>query len=429
MAVGFSRVSCFLAAVLCSSDALRRQAERARQHVSDDGGDLRKGADFYGRSNRDTQAYLNGTTNDKWKYGQGWKDIFVGVVKALGRTGVEVDDHDGPVPGPGPGNEFAHGESIGLVSAKVTMDKSQILKLPSQFRTGLFRCGTSSRCPELKAAIRVSDTFTSMTNLMRLAIKINTNVGEVDFVTTETFKSFPIGTRDEMGAIAYSMVHGFPAAIQKFPAEFGKLGAATAVMQGNANLTRRFGALGKNYYTMIPFRLGSAGSKAGAFKMRLVAQQRPSFPGTGILPKQEYKNNMRDQFVENVEAGEQRFSFEIQVASDPSHEINDASLAWNETSAPWIRMGDVVIPRQTFKKPVTSGNVVGSGLWVKKFMRRGPPFNSKELLFYPGSVAHPPVGDIGHFRQWLYPIYDKERQAVLLGKRGGSFAVCPWTQI
>merc|ERR1712127_1070564 len=111
------------------------------------------------------------------------------------------------------------------------------------------------------------------------------------------------------------------------------------------------------------------------------------------------------------------FSFEIQVATNTAdHKINDAYTEWNETSAPWIRMGTVEIPRQSFTSPVTVGNVVGSGLWVGG----KAAFNSKELVFLPGNAAHPPLGDIGSFRSYLYPIYDRARQVHLLQKPGGA---------
>jgi len=116
MAVGFSRVSCVLAALLCRGEALRRQAEKNRQQ--DERGALLKGVDYYGRSSRDTQTYLKDTTGSasKWQYGPNWKDSFIGAMKKIGRTGVDVDDHDG--------TPIGNGESIGLVAATLTLDKA-----------------------------------------------------------------------------------------------------------------------------------------------------------------------------------------------------------------------------------------------------------------------------------------------------------------
>lgn len=420
MAVGFSRVSCLIAAFLCRGDALRRKSDKEGQESSDERSALLKGVDYGGRSSRETQAYLKDTTGSarEWRYGPNWKDSFVGALKGLGRTGVEVDDHDG--------TPIGNGESIGLVAATLTLDKSQINKLPPQFQTGLFSLCGSSTCPKMKAAIRMSHTNAASLDLMRISLKVNTKIGEVDFTTTETLKGFPIANRDQLNAFAFQVRRGLPAALLRFPREFAQLaGQTNNLVKAFGDETTVAGALGKDYYSMIPFRLGNAGSSAGAFKMRLAAQQPVRFPGAGSS-KAQYLKNMRDQFVENVEADEHRFSFDIQVATDPKHHsVMDAATVWNETSAPWIRMGDVVIPRQRFSKPVTVGNVVGSGLWVNG----RASFNSKELRFNPSSAAHPPIGDIGHFRTYLYPIYDKERQEYLLGKSGGAPAVCPWAMM
>jgi len=422
MAVGFSRVSCLVAAatLLCSSDGLRRHAQKEGQQAADERSALLRGLEFYGKGDPDTKRYLNGSAASagSWRYGSNWKDSFIGAMKKLGRTGVDVDDHDG--------TPIGNGESIGLVAATLTLDKAQINKLPPQFQTGLFGVCGSSSCPKLKAAVRVSHTNAVDHDLMRISLKIDTNFGEVDFTTTESLKGFPIGDRDQLNAFAFQTRHGLPAALLRFPGTFAKLAMNTnALVSAFSEESFKHGALGKNYYSMVALRLGDAGSRAGAFKMRLAAQQRRSYPGAGSS-KQDYLNNFRNQLVQNIEAGENRFSFEIQVATDPKHHtVMDAAAVWNETSAPWIRMGDLVIPRQTFVKPVSVGNVVGSGLWVNGRAQ----FNSKELLFQPGSEVHPPMGDIGHFRTYMYQLYDRERQAYLLGKSGGAPAICPWAQL
>lgn len=405
----------FIAAFLAFTHALRQSRKTTNERVA-----LTNGL-YYFRSGLDntSKAYLMGTRPpaSTWRYGPNWKDTFVGAIKKLGRTGVEVDDHDS--------TPIGQGETIGLVAAKVDLHPYQIDKLPSAFRAGIFGlCG--SKCPTWKAAIRFSHTNAANLDLMRIALKISIakNV-EVDFHFTETLKGFPIRDYDQLNAFAFQVRRGLPLALARFPRQFARMASQQSTLVDMfGDETKTAGALGKNYYSMIPFRLGAAGPTAGAFKVRLVALQSKRHPGGGA--KQQYLNNMRNQLVDDIKAGTTRFSFEIQVATDAKqHSIQDAATVWNETSAPWVRMGTVEIPKQTFRSPVTVGNVIGSGLWVNGRAL----FNSKELAFLPGGGPHPPIGDIGHFRSYLYPPYDRERQSVLLGKSGGAPARCPFSQL
>lgn len=404
-----------IATVLACSDALRRQSSKGK--ASDERAALARGLDYQSAGlDAPRKAYLMGTKKSAatWRYGPNWKDSFNGAIRKLGRTGCEVDDHDG--------TPIGNGESIGLVAGKLSLDPAQVSKLPRAFQTGIFRdCG--SRCPQMPASIRFSHTNAADLDLQRISLKLHTTkYGEVDFHFTETLKGFPIGNYDQLNAFSFSVRHGMAASVLRFPREWVGMASQTSTLKANgvAEESKKRGAMGKTYYSHLPFRLGSAGSSAGAFKVRLVAQQSPRHPGGST--KQAYLKNMRDQLVSNVEAGENKFSFEIQVATNPrDHDIMDAATIWNETSAPWVRMGTMSIQKQLFKKPVNVCNVVGSGLWVGG----RAPFNSKELAFLPANDAHPPVGDVGHFRSYLYPLYDRERQEVLLGKPGGAPARCP----
>lgn len=412
-----THVACVVALLSCVG-ALRK-SQKLSEGLSDERAALARGLDYFASGlDGDSKAYLNGTqaSASTWRHGPTWKNTFVGALQKLGRTGVEVDDHDG--------TPIGNGESIGLVSAKLIFDKAQIDKLPRAFQTGIFGfCNTA--CPQLQAAIRFSHTNAADHDLMRVALKLHTTkYGEVDFHFTETLEGFPIKDIEQLEAFSYMEEHGAAWALVRYPLSLARMGSQQSSLASRYGPDSfKAGALGKTYYSMIPFRLGVRGSSAGAFKVRLVAQQSQRHPGGGAKqPKQEYLKGMREYLVRHVNARGTSFSFEIQVATNAKqHSLMDAYTVWNETSAPWVRMGTVRIPQQEFVSPVTVGSVVGSGLWVKG----RAAFNSKELAFLPGGEPHPPVGDIGHFRSFLYPPYDKERQEVLLGKPGGIPAKCP----
>jgi len=186
------------------------------------------------------------------------------------------------------------------------------------------------------------------------------------------------------------------------------------------------GPTGKDYFSLTAFKLGGEnGQPAGAMKFRLRPHQHsPRFGGNSAEdPKEEARKGFTDEVAEN-DIG---FDLMIQVATDETkHPINDASVEWDEMTAPWIKMGTVRIPKQQFPGELSTGNAVGEGLWGKDGK---PLFNSKELLFAPGSNPHQPLGDINRFREHLYPVYDEARQRHLLGKASGKPAECPMKRI
>lgn len=330
-------------------------------------------------------------------------------------------------------DDESHGPSIGLVAATLSLDPAQIDKLPSAFQMGVFEKCSVDACPTMPAAVRVSATALGGAVSTRIALKLNTTThGEVDFHFAETTPVFPMGNKAQFQAyLLYKMGRLDPNNPKKedLPA-LKALGAVMAQMKaaGAKYMLPAFnqsGSLGKTYFSHIPYRIGAAGPKAGAFKIRLSPQQPQSAPsGT----KEHLVDNFRDQFVADVQAKVHKFNFEIQVATSASdHPINDVAQVWSETSSPWIRMGTIEIPQQSFASPADNVNVVGSGLWVNG----NAIFNSKELAFLPGTEAspHSALGDIGKLRSYIYPVYDVARQKHLLKKADGAPATCPWSKM
>lgn len=397
--------------------ALAARADTAAGGDDDERTILARGLEYISQPDLDdeSRAYLMGTAPPILKR-VAWADVYAALVKNMPETGVSVDDHKG--------TPIGEGDSIGLVAARFSLDPAQVDKLPREFRTGLFGlCGET--CPSLKAAVRVSHTNAADLDLMRVALKIHTEeYGDVDFHFTETVKTFPIKDLEQLRAFTKIQKYGTAWALIRQPLTMGQMASqSSALSSAYADQVKRAGSLGKDYYSLTPYRIGAAGPTAGAFKVRLVAQQTSSYPEGA---EQEYRQNMRSQFVADVQRRAHRFSFEIQVATSArDHPVNDCNKEWDETSSPWVRMGAVEIPQQSFASPVTVGNVVGSGLWVGGRAQ----ISSKELVFIPGSEAHAGIGDINAFRSYLYPLYDRARQEHLLGKSGGAPARCPWAQM
>ena len=242
-------VACVIATVLACSDALRRQSGKVSSQASDERAALARGLDYQsGGLDSSSKAYLMGTKKSAstWRYGPNWKDSFNGAIRKLGRTGVEVDDHDG--------TPIGNGESIGLVAGKLSLDPAQVSKLPRAFQTGIFR-GCGSRCPQMPASIRFSHTNAANHDLQRISLKLHTTkYGEVDFHFTETLKGFPIGNYDQLNAFAFSVRHGMPASVLRFPREWAGMASQTSTLTANsvAEGTKKRGSMGRPLTATFP---------------------------------------------------------------------------------------------------------------------------------------------------------------------------------
>lgn len=386
--------------------------------------------------------YLAGTAEpvSSWPEAQDWENWLTGAMEQLPKTeamvdAIQVDDHKG--------TPIGEGDSIALVAASVKMDMYQLEKLPEDFRSGLF-AACNGDCATWIAAVRISHIQAAGVDLMRIALKIDhPSFGEVDLHFTETLKSFPIDNRVQLEAFSYSVKHGMASAAWKYPMATAQMGInAFKASYQYKDAAKKYGVLGKDYYSLTPYSIGGGRDGAGvvgAMKWRLVPAgpdiMRPVFPlqEDGV----DVKQSLRKQTVNQVSEGEHIFNLEIQVATDPvKHPLNSASTEWDESTAPWFRMGFVTIPQQHFKdlENPTAANVVGSGMWSKKHQgkhSRQPLLNSKELLFTPGSDSNPhkPLGDVNAFRAFLYPHYDQARQKHLLNKHDGMPAKCPFASI
>ncbi|CAJ1407843.1 unnamed protein product [Effrenium voratum] len=386
---------------------------------------LQKGLDYVDHPglSKDAKAYLAGTAPgvEQWDGGEDWEQWLTEAMEKL-PTGVEVDDHQG--------TPIGEGESIALVAAEMEMIPDQLSKLPEAFQSGLFTPCPSEGCPKWPVMLRMSHTQAVGVDLLRYALKIGAEKGEtIDLTFTETLNAFPIGTKDQLKAFAFGVKYGQAAALLRYPLEMGQVtlnGLKTAFKYKSASQV--YAAVSKDYYSLTPWRIGGGGNgeTPGAFKYRLTAAMaREKFPAEKEIKSKGFKQAMRDQAVGHLSEKAWTYNFEIQVATDPKkHSIDDAADEWDEASAPWIKMGRLVIPKQSFQSPVTTGNAVGQGLWQGQ---QQAAFNSKEFLFSPAMSPHAPLGAINAFRADLYPSYDEARQKHLLGKSGKP-RQCPFKE-
>ena len=234
----------------------------------------------------------------------------------------------------------------------------------------------------------------------------------------------------------YTQANNFFGKLGAVGSNIGNLGKMLSLKQTQANskvLKEKYGqtvtstgALAKTYHSLTPYRIGDS-DQPGAMKFRLKSLQPDvKYPSSITEGRMSFKEAMRQQVVGQVQEGVTQFEFQIQVATNPNdHPLNDANAEWSETSAPWVTMGRVTIPKQEFVYPPDVSNVVGSGLWTDG----KATFNSKELVFPPNESPHTPLGDINLFRSYLYTKYDFTRQEHLLGKNPGWPAKCPFANM
>lgn len=274
--------------------------------------------------------------------------------------------------------------------------------------------------------MRVSHTK-ALSDLTRISLKMDTTSnGIVDLHFTETIKHFPMRDVGDLKAFIYSERYGKFAATLRHP---GRMAFMALKSRADEKELKKYRVVSKDFYSMTPFMIGTAGQKtAGAMKFRLRPLERLT-PDAGDHSKAaDFKPLMRRQFCRDVTLKDREFEIQIQVATDPKkNPINDAAYEWDEGTAPWVTMGRLLIPKQSFSgdiEQLTAGSAIGEALWGE-----GALANSKELLFAPGSNPHRPLGDINAFREYAYPIYDRARQAHLLGKPGGAAGKCPFANI
>lgn len=273
----------------------------------------------------------------------------------------------------------AHPKGIGLVKSYFSIPND----LPNDLRVGIFQPGMkyasfirfSSGGNKVK-----SDKSKDIRGVGIKLIGVNGKKYSRDEKNTQDFilltmPNMPIGTLSLFRDAIYYMVK------KKNPIPF----IYKFIKDGNSKSIKEFIRYRKNqsspldvrYWSTTPYMYGD----------RVVKYS--------IIPKSEYKssipckltdNYLSDNMQKHLEAEDAIFDFLIQFQLDDKEmPINDASIEWDEEKSKFIKVAEIVIPRQVFKTDERYD--IG-----------------ENLSFSPGHalLEHKPIGDINIARTRIY---------------------------
>ena len=136
------------------------------------------------------------------------------------------------------------------------------------------------------------------------------------------------------------------------------------------------------------------------------------FPSTSVMkthaqttvPSSAPPTILSDWLVDFYAHNEAKYELRIQLGTDPVHHpTEDASVVWDERSAPWQSIGEVVFPKQE--------GVMGSErrvFWEER-VRLDP---------WMGLEAHRPLGSINRLRRWVYGRSQRRRAELNASENG-----------
>ena len=144
--------------------------------------------------------------------------------------------------------------------------------------------------------------------------------------------------------------------------------------------------LNTQYWSMTPYLYGEIPCK---FSARLVGPASPFNDRTAA-------NFLHDNLVKSLGQAEAGFDFCVQVRSRPeAMPIEDPTIEWRESDAPFVPVARITIPRQTFDTPERAAF-------------------GENLSFTPwhGLDAHRPLGGINRVRRTVYEAISSLRHAL-----------------
>ena len=281
----------------------------------------------------------------------------------------------------------AHPKCLGLLKAYFIVDKN----LPLQYREGVFYKDT------YKALIRVSNSnpkskSDKYKDIRGFSIKLLDVFGEKcieDEKFTQDFllvsmKTMPIGTLKLMYDVLYYTKN--PKSVK--PIIFigklikdKKLNMFTDIIKSIKHDTS---PLDINYYSTTPYMFGNR-----VVKYRII----PRSVYKSKLPKKLTDNYLIENMQKHLEKEEAVFDFMIQFyINDVYTPINDASIEWEEDKSPFIKLGEIRIPKQ-------------------KFTTKERFELAEKMSFSPGHsiICHKPIGDMNEARVKIYEEMSKYR--------------------
>lgn len=134
------------------------------------------------------------------------------------------------------------------------------------------------------------------------------------------------------------------------------------------------------YWSMVPYKLGE-GADAHAIKF----SARPCMPGTSSIPDDPAHDFLRVAMRETLADGPACMEFLVQPRTKDSMSVEDSQEEWTEAEAPFVRVGKIEIPSQTFDT-IEKDDVCEN-------MSYNP---------WRGLAAHKPLGAINRMRKVIY---------------------------
>lgn len=146
------------------------------------------------------------------------------------------------------------------------------------------------------------------------------------------------------------------------------------------------------FYTQSAFRFGAYYGHLGLFPV-LDSQTKHDEPVTKKEPETAISDWLQDYFRGN----DAKYEFRVQVATDPTHHpTEDASVVWDEKTAPYQTLATVTFPKQD------SFNHERRAFWD----------DHMSLSPWAGLEAHRPLGSVNRLRKYVYT-RSKEKRSEL----------------
>ena len=185
-----------------------------------------------------------------------------------------------------------------------------------------------------------------------------------------------------------------------------KLGLATkarsdGVKQSAPGMLPNTNIISMPMFTQSAFRFGDYYGHIGLFP---ASEAMKTARATQSVPSDAAPTILSDWLVEFYAKNEAKYDMMIQLGTDPVHHpTEDASIVWDEKTAPWQTIGTVTFPMQG------DGEGVGEGGGVMGAERRTFWEEKVRLNPWMGLEAHRPLGSINRLRRIVYEAAQKQR--------------------
>jgi hypothetical protein len=231
--------------------------------------------------------------------------------------------------------------------------------IPEDLRVGLFQPGASYR-----AHVRFSNAAgieqpDAARDLRGLAIRVRTEAGDHDFLATNAPYSHARDARQFMiisSAIPRVGRPAFlwrlrawrtPAALARIARRLGPREALRVLRTIRQQTSRPVSSLAaESYWSRAPFAFGDDAALAfGPVAVKFKLEPVP--PGGDTLSAAAPAPDLRAELMSRLERGDVQFDFKVQrYLDDASTPIEDGTVEWKETAAPFVTLARLLIPAQ-----------------------------------------------------------------------------------